>query len=180
MRIVSIIIAFIAVSANEACNAQNNHTISLRELSTDSCLSVVLKTVESADAESRFPPNIYYYTLQVENAEQYKKLVIVPRQWAEDLPNDCRGVVKIGKMNFVVCGDVDESKLFYDKKKDVELAYDFSNFNYYDSLDQESNFIDWEKSPTAVIGSLRSCDAGQIDLYINVGKRLKNLQLSSN
>ncbi|WP_315822646.1 hypothetical protein [Paraflavitalea speifideaquila] len=68
----------------------------------DSCFSDLLNYIALADSShSRFPPDLYYYSSQFDQATSYSTITIVPERWTMDVSAGCSGIDR--RRGNVVC-----------------------------------------------------------------------------
>lgn len=188
MKAIPFYIACFFILLQTQCKGQahtaNNHSgqvsvrLSLRQYKIDTCLSDLLYSIVNLDSNHlRYPSAFYYYMLQFEEATNYKRITILPKRWSKHLPRDCSGIIQMNGMSFLCCGNLKKSFLFTDMG--VGLSKDIHVKELYDSLDvqKEKGLLDWENSPTALVGSYKLCQGSPIDLYINVGSQLQGVEI---
>jgi hypothetical protein len=151
---------------------EKSYKVSLREYKVDTCLTALLKSIVGSDSDQkRYPPKFYYYLMQFEEAASYRKMLIYPKRWPKDWFSGCLGIIEIDGMSFLLCTVHKGNGLFTDTGKDI--AKNISYRTMSDSLErEEKKLVDWENSPTSLIGSAKLCEGKRIDLYINVGSKI--------
>ncbi len=151
--------------------------LTFRQYKMDTCLKSLLHSIVDVNStHSHYPSSSIYYSLQFEEATSYRRIIIIPKYWTKDLARDCTGIIEVNGMSFVCCGALEKSNLFIDLG--VELTKDIQ-LQSNDSLEilRENDFLDWKNSPTALVGSYHLCHGSPIDLYINVGSKLRGVEM---
>lgn len=166
---------------SESKSNELSFQLKLRQYEIDSCLVDFLYAIVEADSgQSRYPPDIYGYSLQLfEQMPSYCTIIIKPYRWTKKLPNDCSGVIEIEGMSFLCFGVTKESPLLF-KDTGVDLVKNFSIIDtpVYDSLDLRDKAAHRIISQTALVGVYEGCKPGySVRLHIDVGKNLKGVKV---
>lgn len=168
---------------SESKSNDGSFQLKLRQYEIDTCLVDFLYAIVEADSgRSRYPPDIYCYSLLLfEQMPSYCTIIIEPYRWTKDLPNDCSGVIEIEGMSFLCFGLTKESPLLF-KDTGIDLVKNFSNRDtpVYDSLDLKNKATHRVKSQTALVGAYEGCKPGySVRLHIDVGKKLTGVEIKS-
>lgn len=163
------------------CSKDINSTffvkMDLREYQIDSCLQSLLLTIVDADSNHiRFPPSLYYYDFTFANYGNYRQLMVVPMRWPLKIQSYYKGIFEIDKMYFLCSGDINTDSLFIYTGKHVRTKITSFDLYKYDSLDAKIKWFDWDHSPFAIIGVYRGCRGLPINMYVNVGKKIEDIE----
>lgn len=153
--------------------------LTFNEYKVDSCLYNILELIVDTDsAQIRFPSDIYFYNLFYGNYVHYRDIIIRPTRWYKDLPHDTKGVIIIEGAKFVLMGEVDNDSLFKKTNKRIEITIKYPVPTTFDTLDNSQKWLGWDKSPTALVGSVKFCGRPPIDLHVDVYKKIVGLSLA--
>jgi hypothetical protein len=154
--------------------------LAFNEYKVASCLYDILEAiVESDTAQLRYPSNIYFYSISYGNFINYRDVTIRPTRWYKDLPCDTKGIIVVQGAKFVLMGGIGNDALFKKMKNKIELTILYPVLQVFDDLDNDTKWLGWDKSPTALVGSIKSCGVPRIDLHIDVDKKIKSLNLAA-
>jgi hypothetical protein len=153
--------------------------LTFNEYKIDSCLYDVLEAiVETDSAQTRFPPDVYFYNLSYGNYVHYRDIIIRPTRWYKDLPHDTKGVIVIDGAKFVLMGRLDSNSLFKRTGKTIDISVKFPVPKVFDTLDNRQEWLGWEKSPTAFVGSVKFCGTPPIGLHVDIYKKIERLSFA--
>ncbi len=175
--ILSFLIAMLACSFGQNEN-DSGFKLAFDEYKVDSCLyDILAAVVETDSAQVRFPSDVYFYNISYGNYTHYRDVIIRPSRWHKDLPLDTKGIIVVEGAKFVLMGRIENDSLFKKTDNKIELSITYPVPQVFDSLDKKS-WLGWDRSPTALVGSIKFCGAPPIDLHIDVDKRLERLNFA--
>jgi hypothetical protein len=149
------------------------------EYKIDSCLYNILEAiVETDSAQIRFPSDIYFYNFSYGNYTNYRDMIIRPTRWYKHLPLDTKGIVVVEGAKFVLMGRLENDSLFKKTDNQIEISVNYPVPQVFDTLDNRTKWLGWEKSPTALVGSVKFCGDPPIDLRVDFDKKIERLSLA--
>ena len=74
-------------------------------------------------------------------------------------------------------GKLDNDSIFKKTDNKIEVTVNYPVPAEFDTLDKGKKWLGWEKSTTALIGSIKFCGGPPIDLRVDVGKKIERLNL---